>query len=143
MEIIIDSLQELPRAAGQFVAALEERGRRVVAFRGEMGAGKTTLIAEICRRLGVDDTAASPSFAIINEYRAPASGEVIYHFDFYRLDSPEEAMEIGAEDYFYSGRLCLIEWPERVESLLPPDTLFVDVEADPLTGRRTITFSEP
>ena len=98
MTISIDNLDALPRAAEEFMKVLGSR--RVVAFRGEMGAGKTTFIAELCRQLGVSDTAASPSFAIINEYMVPTSGELIYHFDFYRLDSPQDAMEIGAEDYF-------------------------------------------
>lgn len=140
MKIAIDNIEGLAEAAKKFMKVLGQR--RVVAFNGEMGAGKTTFIAELCRQLGVTDTAASPSFAIINEYRAPATGDVIYHFDFYRLDSPQEAIEIGMEDYFYSGNLCLIEWPERVESLLPEDTVFVTIEVDPATQQRIITIPE-
>lgn len=140
MVITVNNVAELPAAAEKFLNALGER--RVVAFHGDMGAGKTTFIAALCRLLGINDTAASPSFAIINEYKADVSGQIIYHFDFYRFDSPEEALEIGAEDYFYSGNLCLIEWPERVESLLPSDCVNVTIEADPLTDRRTITIPE-
>lgn len=140
MQIRIKSLNELPAAASAFIEALA--GRRVVAFHGAMGAGKTTFIAEVCRSLGVADTASSPSFAIINEYRSATSGEMICHFDFYRLDSPEEAVEIGAEEYFYSGCLCLIEWPERVEALLPPECVHVGIEADAATGERLISMDE-
>lgn len=136
MEIKIPSLSALPDAARAFIEAIGER--RVFAFVAPMGAGKTTLIAEICRQLGVEETANSPSFSIINEYE-DAGGEKIYHFDFYRFESPAEAEEIGAEDYFYSGALCLIEWPERVEPLLPEDTVVVRIEvAD--DGSRVIRF---
>lgn len=106
-KIIIHNLAELPEACAPFLKVLGNR--RVVAFYGAMGVGKTTFIAELCRHLGVEDTAASPSFAIINEYRSQPKGELIYHFDFYRLDTADDAREIGAEEYFYSGNLCLIE----------------------------------
>ncbi len=140
MLISVKSPDELPEAALSFLKALGNR--RVVAFHGEMGAGKTTFIAELCKKLGVKDIAASPSFAIINEYVMEPSGLPIYHFDFYRLDSPEEAVDIGAEDYFYSGNLCLIEWPERVESILPEDAVQVAIEVNPLSGERTISLPE-
>ena len=136
MEIKIDSLAGLPAAAEAFINAIGER--RVFAFVAPMGAGKTTFIAEVCRRLGVGEIANSPSFSIINEY-VDARGEKIYHFDFYRFESPQEAEEIGAEDYFYSGNLCLIEWPERVEPLLPPDTVVVNIAVGE-DGERIITF---
>ena len=136
MEIKIDSLAGLPAAAEAFINAIGER--RVFAFVAPMGAGKTTFIAEVCRRLGVEEIANSPSFSIINEY-VDARGEKIYHFDFYRFESPQEAEEIGAEDYFYSGNLCLIEWPERVEPLLPPDTVVVNIAVGE-DGKRVITF---
>ncbi len=138
MEIKINSLEALPRAAAEFIRLTASR--KVIAFVGEMGAGKTTFIAEVCRQSGVSEIAASPSFAIINEYRGDASHPLIYHFDFYRLDTIEDAMEIGTEDYFYSGNLCLIEWPERVESLLPDDTLVVRISVDHLTATRTISL---
>lgn len=139
MKISIKSLEELPLAAEKFLETLGKR--RVVAFHGEMGAGKTTFISALCKHLGVLDIAASPSFAIINEYIA-ADKHPIYHFDFYRLDSPQEAMDIGAEDYFYSGNLCLIEWPERVEPILPQDTVDVSIQVNPETSERIISIPE-
>ena len=97
-------------------------GRNVVAFFGPMGAGKTTLIREICAQMGVTDTVTSPTFALINQYNTE-DGRPIYHFDFYRINRPEEAFDLGYEEYFYGGDLCLVEWPEKVENLLPDDTL--------------------
>ncbi|UOQ70673.1 tRNA (adenosine(37)-N6)-threonylcarbamoyltransferase complex ATPase subunit type 1 TsaE [Hymenobacter cellulosilyticus] len=93
-------------------------------FEGEMGAGKTTFIKALCRELGVQDDVSSPTFALVNEYR-DAHDQPIYHFDFYRIDDPTEAENIGALEYFDSGYLCLIEWPSRVEALLPPKRLLV------------------
>jgi tRNA threonylcarbamoyladenosine biosynthesis protein TsaE len=119
------SLGELPRAAQAVIDAAAGRG--VVAFYGEMGAGKTTLIREICARSGVRDTVTSPTFALVNQYRA-GNGSPIYHFDFYRIDRVEEAFDLGYEEYFFSGNLCLVEWPEKVEHLLPADTLTVHIE---------------
>ncbi len=109
------SLDNLPSAAKTFIDAIG--GHRVFAFVGDMGAGKTTFISEVCRLLGADDDSGSPTFSIVNEY-LDKSGKPIYHFDFYRLEYPEEALDIGVEDYFYSGHLCLIEWPDRIGSLL-------------------------
>ena len=134
--IHIDSLDELPHAAAAVINALE--GRSVVVFRGEMGAGKTTLIREIVARLGADDTVTSPTFAIVNEYRSD-SGELIYHFDFYRIKKLEEVYDMGYEDYFYSGALCFIEWPELVEELLPGNTVKVTIEENE-DGSRTVRF---
>lgn len=123
MKIHIKSLDEIDTAAREFLDAVE--GRKVIAFYGEMGVGKTTFINALSRQLGVtDDAVNSPSFSIVNEYET-ASGDIVYHFDLYRLDSIDEALAIGIEDYFYSGRLCLIEWPERIEPLLPDDALIV------------------
>ena len=125
MIIHIKTLSEIDSAAAKFLDAV--KGYDVIAFYGEMGAGKTTFINAITRQLGVvDDAVNSPSFSIVNEYRT-ASGDTIYHFDLYRLASVEEALAIGVEDYFYSGSLCLLEWPERVEPLLPDDTLRVGI----------------
>lgn len=137
MKIEISSLASLPAAAREFLDATA--GRTVFAFDAPMGSGKTTFIAEVCRCLGIEDTASSPSFSIINEYMPAGGGDPVYHFDFYRLESAAEAAEIGAEDYLYSGCLCLIEWPERVEEILPDDTVRVriDVGAD---GSRILTF---
>ena len=108
----------------------------VFALYGEMGAGKTTFIKVLCRELGVDDIVQSPTFAIINEYKT-RSGDSIFHFDFYRIRKPEEALDIGYEDYFYSGSYCFIEWPELIESLLPADAVRVTLKAG---VTRTISF---
>jgi tRNA threonylcarbamoyladenosine biosynthesis protein TsaE len=139
METIrIDSLADLPRAARAIIAHLGERP--VVAFHGAMGAGKTTLIAEIARLLGVADSVSSPTFAIVNQY-ITATGEPLYHFDFYRIDRLEEAFDLGYEEYFYGGGPCLVEWPEKIEPLLPPDTLHVEIATHPDDrNARTITI---
>ena len=108
--IKIESLDTIRQAAKEFIAGMDDR--TVFAFRGNMGAGKTTFIKAICEELGVEDVINSPTFAIINEYRSSETGELIYHFDFYRINKPSEAEDIGTEDYFYSGALCFIEWPE-------------------------------
>ena len=122
--IHIDSLDELPHAAAAVINALE--GRSVVVFRGEMGAGKTTLIREIVARLGADDTVTSHTFAIVNQYTT-REGKNIYHFDFYRINRLEEAYDFGYEEYFYSGNLCLVEWPEKIEELLPEEVMTVRI----------------
>ena len=119
MTLHIDSLNELPEVADAVIEALD--GRSVVVFRGEMGAGKTTLIREILARLGSEDNVTSPTFAIVNQYTT-ADCRPVYHFDFYRIDRIEEAYDFGYEEYFYSGDLCLVEWPEKIEELLPDDT---------------------
>lgn len=127
--IHVNSTEDLPAAAEQFVALMGDE--TVYAFYGEMGAGKTTFINALCRRLCVsEDMANSPSFAIINEYRSDETAELIYHFDLYRLENIDEALEIGVEDYFDSGALCLLEWPERIEDLLPDDTVRVDIRVN-------------
>lgn len=124
--IHVATLADLPQAARQFVEVMGDQ--TVYAFYGQMGAGKTTFINALTRALGVeDDVANSPSFAIINEYRSDTTAELIYHFDLYRLDSLDEAMDIGVEDYFDSGALCLLEWPERIEPMLPDDTVRVSI----------------
>lgn len=133
--INIPSIESLPQAAKEFAALMGDE--TVYAFRGEMGAGKTTFIRELCRALGVeDDLANSPSFSIINEYRSDKTAELIYHFDLYRLESVDDALEIGVEDYFDSGALCLLEWPERIEPLLPDDTVTVNVNVNPDMSRK-------
>jgi hydrolase, P-loop family len=136
--IRIASTDDLNRAADEFVRLMDSS--TVYAFNGEMGAGKTTFIMALLRRLGVgDDLAGSPSFAIINEYRSDTTAELIYHFDLYRLESLEEALDIGIEDYFDSSALCLLEWPERVADILPDDTVSVDIRVND-DGSRTLTF---
>lgn len=137
LKIDVKSVADLEQAARRFV---EEMGDETVyAFYGEMGAGKTTFIRALAAALGVkDDVANSPSFSIINEYRSDTTAELIYHFDLYRLDSMDEAMDIGVEDYFDSGVLCLLEWPERIEPMLPDDTVRVTITVNP-DESRTIT----
>ena len=138
-EIKIDSLEALPQVAREFARLMGDN--TVFAFHGEMGTGKTTFIRALCEVLGVDpEEANSPSFSIINEYRSDTTAELIYHFDLYRLESVEEALEIGVEDYFDSGALCLLEWPERIEPLLPDDTVVVNITVDPATDSRTLSF---
>ena len=135
--IHVDSLDRLPEAAEKFVAAMGDE--TVYAFYGDMGAGKTTFINALCRRLGVeDDVTNSPSFAIINEYRSDTTAELMYHFDLYRLDDIDEALEIGVEDYFDSGALCFLEWPERIEDILPDDTVRVDIRVNDDNSRDII-----
>ncbi len=137
MEIRIDSLDNIREAARRFVNAIGDS--TVIAFYGKMGAGKTTFIKAVCEELGVDDVITSPTFAIVNEYRSDATGELIYHFGFYRIKKLDEVYDMGYEDYFYSGALCLIEWPELVEELLPGDALKVTI-AEQGDGGRTVTF---
>lgn len=127
--IHVPSLEQLPAAAEKFVETMGDA--TVYAFYGDMGAGKTTFINALCRRLGVeDDVTNSPSFAIINEYRSDTTAELIYHFDLYRLEDIDEALEIGVEDYFDSGTLCFLEWPERIADILPDDTIRVDIKVN-------------
>ena len=128
MKITINSINDIAQAAREFKAAIGEH--RVIAFHGEMGAGKTTFIKALCAEFGVTDNVASPTFAIINEYLTP-SDETIYHFDLYRLETIADLQNIGAEDYFYSGNLCLIEWPDISEPLLPANTLHVTIAVLP------------
>lgn len=138
-EIVIRDLSDLDRAAGQF---LEEIGdRKIVAFYAPMGAGKTTFTTAVCRRLGVrEDAVSSPTFAIVNEYRR-GDGDMMYHFDFYRINRPSEALDIGLYDYLDSGRLCIIEWPENIEKLLPEETLRVGIAVNP-DASRTLSWDD-
>lgn len=121
--IEIDSLSELPRVAEAVIEALD--GRSVVLLRGGMGAGKTTLVSRIAALLGAEDTVTSPTFALVNQYEGQQCR--IYHFDFYRIDSIEEVFDLGYEEYFYSGDLCLVEWPEKIEPLIPDDAMVVRI----------------
>ena len=137
MEIILKSLDDMPAAAKQFIETIDQN--TVFAFYGKMGAGKTTFIKAVCEALGVTDVVNSPTFSIVNEYRSDDTGELIYPFDFYRIKKLEEVYDMGYEDYFYSGALCFIEWPELIEDVLPGDTVRVDIEELP-DGSRSIRF---
>jgi tRNA threonylcarbamoyladenosine biosynthesis protein TsaE len=137
MELTINSLDNIREVAHQFVAAMGDN--TVFAFYGKMGAGKTTFIKAICEELGVTDVINSPTFAIVNEYRSDEAGELIYHFDFYRIKKLEEVYDMGYEDYFYSGAVCFIEWPELIEELLPGNAVRVDIE-EQADGSRVVRF---
>lgn len=137
--IHIKNLEDLPRAAKEFVEAMGDA--TVFAFHGDMGAGKTTFINALARALGVeDDVTNSPSFSIVNEYRSDTTAELIYHFDLYRLENLEEALDIGIEDYFDSGAICLIEWSDIVNDILPNDTVDVYITENP-DGTRTVKLN--
>lgn len=135
-EIIINGTQDLPRAARAFLAHTGDR--RIFAFYGSMGAGKTTFITAVCEALGVRDIVNSPTFTLVNEYRDGA-GEPVYHFDFYRINRLSEALDIGLYEYLDSGARCLIEWPEMIEELLPEETLKVQILVDD-ADTRTLLF---
>ena len=135
MEIRISDLELIREAAREFIQHIGEH--RVFAFYGEMGAGKTTFIKAICEELGVEDVITSPTFAIVNEYTS--SDGPIYHFDFYRIKKLEEVYDLGFEDYFYSGALCFIEWPELIEDVLPEDAVKVQIKEEE-DGTRAILF---
>ena len=121
--IEIDALSDLPRVAEEIINSLD--GRTVVLLRGGMGAGKTTLVSRIAALLGAEDTVTSPTFALVNQYEGSECR--IYHFDFYRIDRIEEVFDLGYEEYFYSGDLCLVEWPEKIEPLIPDDAMVVRI----------------
>lgn len=133
MDIQISTLEDIRDAARQFVSQIGDR--HVFAFYGHMGAGKTTFIKAVCEELGVDDVITSPTFAIVNEY-TDGNGQPVFHFDFYRIKKLEEVYDMGYEDYFYSGALCFIEWPELIEELLPEDAVRVHIEQQPDGSRR-------
>ena len=135
-KIIIDGVEDLDRAAREFLK--QTGGVRIYAFYGSMGAGKTTFISALCRVLGVGDEVASPTFTIVNEYRT-ADGQAVYHFDFYRIERLQEVLDIGYEEYIDSDGICLMEWPEKIEDILPEDTLKVHIEEQP-DGSRVVTF---
>lgn len=135
IEIQIPSLDKIADAAREFVEQIGDK--RVFAFYGGMGAGKTTFIKAVCEQLGVKDAVTSPTFAIVNEYASDLGP--VYHFDFYRIKNLGEVMDLGFEDYAYSGNLCLMEWPELIEDLLPDNTVNVHI-AEKSNGMRTVTI---
>jgi len=136
MEIKIQDIEHIHEAAREFIQHIGEH--TVFAFYGKMGAGKTTFVKAVCEELGVDDVITSPTFAIVNEYQAKDASP-IYHFDFYRIKKIEEVYDMGYEDYFYSGALCFIEWPELIDELLPDDAVRVGITEN-ADGSRTISF---
>ncbi|MDO5447624.1 MAG: tRNA (adenosine(37)-N6)-threonylcarbamoyltransferase complex ATPase subunit type 1 TsaE [Prevotellaceae bacterium] len=138
------TLSDINSTAREFISAMlqpstiNRHPSTLFAFYGSMGAGKTTFIKALCEELGVTDTVTSPTFAIINEYESPTHGS-IYHFDFYRIKRLEEVYDMGFEDYFYSGNICFIEWPELIEDILPQDTIKVTITQQP-DGTRKIDY---
>lgn len=137
-EIIIKDIESIDIAARQF---LEEIGdNKLIAFYAPMGAGKTTFTTALCRCLGVKDAVCSPTFTIVNEYICE-NGEPMYHFDFYRINRLSEAVDIGLYDYLYSGNLCIMEWPENIEELLPEESLQIKIEVAPDMSRK-ITWED-
>ena len=122
MKLQVNSMEELPLAAKKILD--ESNSEKIFVFKGEMGSGKTTLIKELCLQIGVISAMSSPTFSLINEYETN-SGEVVYHFDFYRLEDEQEAFDYGYEDYFFSGNYCFIEWPEKIPNLIPDNYLQV------------------
>ena len=141
ISIVIKDIEHIREAAHEFIENIGDH--RVFAFYGKMGAGKTTFVKAICEELGVEDVITSPTFAIINEYTIDHSplnnGQSIYHFDFYRIKKLEEVYDMGYEDYFYSGALCFIEWPELIEEILPDDAVRVNI-SEQEDGSRVVSF---
>ena len=141
ISIVIKDIEHIREAAREFIENIGDH--RVFAFYGKMGAGKTTFVKAICEELGVEDVITSPTFAIINEYTIDHSplnnGQSIYHFDFYRIKKLEEVYDMGYEDYFYSGALCFIEWPELIEEILPDDAVRVSI-SEQEDGSRVVSF---
>lgn len=137
MTLTITSLAQIHNVAKQFIDNIGTG--KVFAFYGKMGSGKTTFIKAICEELGVTDVITSPTFAIVNEYHSEQTSKPIFHFDFYRIKKLEEVYDMGYEDYFYSGSLCFLEWPELIEEILPTDVVKVKIE-EQADGSRTLTF---
>lgn len=135
MTIKIENIENIRCAAREFVAGIGDR--KVFAFYGKMGAGKTTFIKAVCEELGVSDVITSPTFAIVNEYQSDTQELTVFHFDFYRIKKLEEVYDMGYEDYFYGGGLCFIEWPELIEELLPEDAVKVTI-AEQEDGSRVV-----
>lgn len=137
MKITVNSLEELPAVA---VRIISDFPSKVIAFYGEMGVGKTTFIKVLCEYLGVPkEEICSPTYSIVNEYRAKEN-QSVYHFDFYRLKSEQEAFDMGYEEYLYSDAYCFIEWPEKIENLLPEELLKIHIETD--SNKRIFTLEE-
>ena len=137
MGFALENLSDLPAAAEKLMKFAGDE--KIFLFKGDMGAGKTTFIKSLCKYAGIDENVTSPTFSIVNEYRSAETR--IYHFDFYRLKKQEEALDMGYEEYFYSGNYCFIEWPEKIESLLPQHYIRIDIQVYP-DGKRSLTFTK-
>lgn len=137
--IQMSSLADLPAAASVLIEYAQNEP--IILFEGPMGAGKTTLIKEVCRQMGVKENVSSPTFALVNEYEA-SEGKLIYHFDFYRINDEREALNIGALEYFDSGKVCLIEWPSMIRNLLPEHYLLVQLQPAADSEMRTMTLNQ-
>ena len=136
--MVIRDLTSINETAKEFIAQMGDN--RLFFFYGDMGAGKTTFIRAICKELGVTESVNSPTFAIVNEY-TDREGKPIYHFDFYRIEKEEEAFDFGYEDYFFSGNLCFVEWPEKIENLIPNEGISVYIQEEE-NGDRSVTLKE-
>ncbi len=134
-EFIVENEKHIKDAARWLLVHMDNH--RIFSFKGEMGAGKTTLIKALCEELEVSENVSSPSFALVYEYSSPREG-IIYHFDLYRIKEKSELFDLGYEDYLYSGNICFIEWPEVAEELLPPETVRVFIEVNPGNSRKII-----
>ena len=138
MELVLSNLSAIDEVASNIVAFA--KAERIWLFEGQMGAGKTTLIKAVCRQLGIIDETSSPTFSLVNVYENAESAE-FYHFDFYRINSEEEALDIGCEEYFYSGNYCFIEWSEKIPTLVPPSFLKISINLD-VQNNRVISLSK-
>ena len=136
----IENLNEIRKTARSFLDSF--RGKKIFAFYGPLGSGKTTFIKALCEELKVEDNVSSPSFSIINEYKSKGNG-VIYHFDFYRIEKQEEVYDLGYEEYFYAGKICFIEWPDIIVDILPDETVHVRIQPDPAPARLLRVFDSP
>jgi tRNA threonylcarbamoyladenosine biosynthesis protein TsaE len=130
---IVFSLDQIQEVAAQIIA---QNPKKIILFNGEMGVGKTTLIKQLCKTLGVEDATSSPTFSLVNEYYT-SSNQIVYHFDFYRLNKETEALDMGVDDYLYSGNWCFIEWSEKIANLIPDEHSVVTIELD-LDGKRKL-----
>jgi len=132
---IVFSLDQIQEVAEQILAS---NPKKIILFNGEMGVGKTTLIKQLCRSLGVESATSSPTFSLVNEY-STSNNQIVYHFDFYRLNKETEALDMGVDDYLYSGNWCFIEWSEKIENLLPEETSIINIELLP-DGKRSLVL---